>query len=244
MKRLILILSVLLLSACETTPKTNNLDSSIWSSGQTKLAVVTAEFPEPGYYKLGSQGLLDLAINSALGKGINAKILEQSPAPFLELQDEVVERFAQKNVDAVVYSNRISLNLKLANNENDKLNSNEPHEYNAGKKDELNVEQVIADTEADKVLVLQLVKFGASRHYYSFTPLGPPKGYAQVQAFLVDKNNIIEWQLAKYNGIEIDESVIGEWNQKPDYSNIMKSSDKAIQTAKDYILNAIFKDSV
>ena len=233
----------MVLAACQTTSNVNSVDTSLWSSASGKVVVAVIDLPETQYFKLGSQGLLDMAVNHAFGKGISKVISAQNSNEFLSIVDELADGLNEKGMDAVVYDKRVPLKLKIASNEQDKINSNEPIEYDENDKNQFDISQVITETNADHVLLMQLVAFGAARSYYSFTPLGPPKGYAQIQAFWVNKDNDVDWQLAKYSGVVIEETVIGDWNQKPDYPNLVKASKKSLQSAKQYLLNSILSPS-
>ena len=233
----------MVLAACQTTSNVNSVDTSLWSSASGKVVVAVIDLPETQYFKLGSQGLLDMAVNHAFGKGISKVISAQNSNEFLSIIDELADGLNEKGMDAVVYDKRVPLKLKIASNEQDKINSNEPIEYDENDKNQIDISQIITETNADHVLLMQLVAFGAARSYYSFTPLGPPKGYAQIQAFWVNKDNDVDWQLANYSGVVIEETVIGDWNQKPDYPNLVKASKKSLQSAKQYLLNSILSPS-
>ncbi len=241
---LFLLCITLILAACETAPKTNELDLSLLSQPNIKVAVVLGELPNPDYYLFGSQGLLDIAINKSLGKNIDKKIEQLDAESFIGIREKVVQKLQDSGVDVFSYPELLEIEYTKGSSENDKLNSTQPYDYNEENQNTVDVSQVIADVNADKVFVVQLTQFGASRHYYGFTPLGDPKGYAKIQMFSVNADNTVEWQLNKLAGVVIDETVIGEWKQPPEYTNLTKASLKALKTAEEYVLEILGQNQI
>lgn len=87
------------------------------------------------------------------------------------------------------------------------------------------------------LLVLEVFCFGVGRSYFGFIPQGPPKGWTALTCSLVEtrSNKVISRQFAK--NLEVPK---GEWDEPPEYPNLMNAVLKSFETSVDEVFIAFF----
>ena len=179
-------------------------------------------------FKEGSQGLLDMAINNA------SMADEERHLRSLKADDfkEVAKIFESELLNK-------GFNVLIAKDEIDLKNFEKFKGAKSGtfKKD---ISKLFQENEAQKVIILQLLRYGAIRSYYGFIPLTDPKGVATVQGVMINKSdNSILWRTGLLKG-DIKVDVEGEWHQKPDYPALTDAVNEAIKKSKEYLESQFF----
>jgi len=187
------------------------LPSSYYDTPGQKVAVVVVEPSGAALFKTGSQGLLDMAISEAVTGELQARLSDLDGAnAMIYLAEEMFEASLDaRGVDASAASDAVhKAALPAFETGND---------VRYGR---LDIRGLAASAGVDQILVLDLSQWGLSRKYYGFIALGPPKGYAKVNAVLLDaRDNSVLWRYAPAE----DRSIAGAWNQAPRYPNAVQA---------------------
>lgn len=181
-------------------------------------------------YKLGSQGLLDMAINQAMAGKIIKRLDKEEIAPlvkrfYLDMFSAAfsVEGFEIQTVDTAYDKNKLK-KIKKNKAKNEGLS---PYDFKS----------IAEELQVNRLMVLDIQAFGIARSYYGFIPTSQPKGYAQVIGYLLDgsSNLVIGQQYSK--NIELSQ---GEWDVPPEYTNLMRASVTSLEKSIDEIFITIF----
>ncbi len=221
------LLVIFIISGCASKPVA--VETSFWDNTNQRIAVIVSELPtELGLFKEGGQGLLDIAINSAATKGVNEKLSNLDPTPFLGVRTKFVEKLSSKGFTVDAYKKLI--NIKGLPKREKKTGYSK-----------LDLTTIFEETKADRVIMLQLNKYGAVRNYYGFIPLSDPQGLAVVEGMMINKGHKIEWNTSdSIIDSYIKEPVNGEWKQKPDYTNLINASKRALEKSQNVLLDRFF----
>jgi len=88
-------------------------------------------------------------------------------------------------------------------------------------------------------LVLSPMWLGTTRAYHGFLPLGAPSSYVAIVGQLVDlKTNKLLW----YQTIESSEFAAGEWDEAPEYPNLMKAVSSSTDDAANRLRASFFME--
>ena len=179
-------------------------------------------------FREGAEGLLDMAINSAVTEGINQKLNELDASPFLVIRDNFSEKLKEEGFKVVTYEDLIDLESYP---QKEKKAGYSPNDYS----------QLFEDTGADQVIIISLLGYGASRGYYGFIPTTKPQGMAAVEGVMLDRQHKILWNTGNsINDSFIKEPVVGEWKQKPDYPNLLAASRRALVKSQVVLMDKFF----
>ena len=93
--------------------------------------------------------------------------------------------------------------------------------------------------KADKLLLVSAASLGTVRSYYGFLPLTPPTAYISLTGQLVDlSTNKLEW----YEKVENRNAAKGDWDEGPEYENLMGAVDEGTRAATSQLRGAFFVD--
>ena len=199
-----------LLSGCATEQNVPLADN-FWHEPKQKIAVATVKPPQPTLYKTGAQGLLDVAISSAVTNKFDHCLKTTDLAWYNEIKANFVQQLKQKHMSATYCSDCID----------------EQKDYST----------FAVQNGSDKVLVVKLLALGAIRPYYGFIPLGPPKTYCVLHGELI--NTQTHQTLWRYQ-VDVSQPVNGDWDQPPDYPNFTQALKVTIDTAQQQLLDNFF----
>lgn len=224
---LLALVSMLFLSGCATKPIA--VPSGFWEQPQERVAIVLHAIPEEGHFmKEGSQGLLDLAINSAMMSEEDKHMRSLDADRFREVSGLFKEELEAAGFQPVVYGEEIDL-ADFPNVKNPK-----PDQFDR------DLSELFAATGANKVIILRLTSYGAIRTYYGFIPTSDPKGAASVQGVMVDRDTgMLMWRTGTLEGV-IREPVVGEWKESPDYPNLTAAVDRALAKSTVFLRDQFF----
>lgn len=188
------------------------LSDSFWQDKNQKVAIAAFKAPEPQVHRVGGEGLVELAVNSAMNKNMNNALKRTD----LSWYDNMDATFADR-----LKAQKISTSVL-------------PKQFESNKK---NREIILRQAEGDKVLTLELRAVGARRTYYGFIPTGAPEAYCLLVGELVDpKDKKVLW----HHETEIIEPVKGDWDQSPHYPNFANALNVAVTEAKQEMLDSFF----
>lgn len=213
MKRFFLIfISSCFLSAC-ATEKNIPLDASFWNKkSHHKVAVVSTKAPKPEVITVGNQGLLDMAINHAMAKSLSERLDQVNLNWYATLPGEVAGKLKSHHMIPVIVSD-------INNAKNEAL-------INA-----------VSAQGADEILIIRLNAVGTIRQYTGFIPLGAPKAYVVLKGTLYDASGkTVLWR----HLADVKIPVEGEWDQAPNYPNLMTALNQAISTSRQEIIDSFF----
>ncbi len=189
----------LLLAAC-VAPLPKN--ASVVHEGQT-VAIVTLAPTKPGFYRVGQQGLLDIAVNHAMTATV-ATHVESLEVPSLDrARDQAADILRTRGYKVVVEPNPIDLS-KLS-----KFDGNQAHRT-AGDWREWG-----AAHHADYVLLISLFRYGAARPYYGFIPTGKPYPVGDLVVEVIDPKTNTEMSADRTS---VSAQPVGEWDTPPSYT--------------------------
>lgn len=216
------------LTGCATL-KPMDLQPEFWQQANNKkVAVVVFELPKPGNAKVGSQGLLDLAINAAVSNKFDSFVGTMQFEPYSVLAEDIEKEFDQRGFDASVVKVEVKDLPVLEKTPEQKKN---PAIFRE------NLAAVPAFKDKDFVFMVTSNQVGTVRSYYSVVPTSAPQGIYNGVARLVEvKTNEIKW----WKPVNIVKPVSGEWDQPPSYPNVAQAVDQAIEASKKEYKNQFF----
>ncbi len=208
---LFILMGAALLSGC-ATEKNIPMSEKFWENKPEQMVIAESKAEKPALYKVGNQGLLDMAINSVMTKTMNEQIGKSDETWYHSLPQEFANRLQKNNIKVHAVSEVIG-------------------------DDEKTYPAFAARLSADELLVIRLEAFGATRNYYSFIPTGAPKAYCELYGELVnEKNHTVLWR----HRAMASEMVQGPWDQPPAYPNLMQAIKLAASNAQEELLDSFF----
>lgn len=206
-----ILISASLLAGC-ATEKNISMSETFWQHKPEKMTIAESKPIKPALYKVGNQGLLDMAINSAMTKTLNEQIEKSDETWYQSLPKEFANRLEKHNIKVRAVSEVVG-------------------------DDEKSYPAFAARLGADELLVIRLEAFGATRNYYSFIPTGAPKAYCELYGELTnEKTHTVLWR----HRAMASEMVQGPWDQPPTYPNLMNAIKLAASNAQEELLDSFF----
>ena len=226
--RIVWMASILVLAGCATSPVAMN--ASVLKEPDTSIHIVTGLLPPKGaMFKIGAQGLLDVAINSAVTSEVTSFLAGKDGSEFERLVDNVEQQFKLQNIPVTRHDRPLDYaaipGRKAEKGEFDK-----------------DLSAVFAETDAKYVLFLRPAGYGAVRSYYGFIPISDPAGVVLLDGAIVDRNSKLHWFMRESATLDprFTKSVAGEWDQPPAYPSLDQSLSESWQLAEDGVLTDIF----
>jgi hypothetical protein len=224
--------AVLIMGLVGCAPARMSLKPSFWKETQHKVGVATLAAPKLAAYRAGSEGLLDMAINSAMSGSLEAHLQSLDASKFAAVADQYVEKLNERGLNARRLSKTVNP-LTMS-----PFTSEAPGEFA-----ERDLRPLAEQEGIDMLILLSLQQCGTTRKYYGFIPLGPPEALCVSKGELIDlRTNQIAWRAYP----EISEAILpveGEWDQAPDYRNVTLAIDKAMTRAQVFLLEDFFGPS-
>jgi len=206
------------------------VSQNFWQHRNAKVAVAVSTATNQGYfYKEGNQGLLDIAINSAVTNGPNKALKNVKPDSFRQIKGQFAAELKKRGINAV----EVKDDLKIK--DFPKLQGGAPGD--PGK----DYSRVLDAYQADYLVVLNLNGYGSIRQYYGFLPLNSPSGYANATGFMVKRG---ESKPLWYTGIGLQNRsmapVRGPWDQGPEFKNLIEATHQAISNSRTNLAGDFF----
>ncbi len=209
---LLIVSTTLILMGCGARAHNIPLAADFWEQPKQTIVVASFKAPEPQVYYVGNQGLLDLAVNSAMNKKMNDHLKKTELHWYHNLAVNFSDRLKKNKMNIEMYS----------------------HQPEATKKD---IEAVVAHAQSNKLLTFQLRVLGARREYYGFIPTGAPQAYCVLAGKLTDLSDKKIWWS---HDVEIILPVRGAWDQPPSYPNFTQALHLAMDEAREELVDSFF----
>jgi len=188
------------------------LAENFWQEKQQKIRVASFKAPEPQMHTVGQQGLVDLAINSAMNNQMNKAIKNIDISWYAMLPENFSGQLKKHHMNVTLHPQPIDTSKKSR-------------------------DAILGQAAGDKLLTLELRAVGARRDYYGFIPTGAPQAYCVLVAEMVDpKDKKVLWR----HETEILQPVEGAWDQPPNYPNFTRALQVAVNDAKQELLDSFF----
>ncbi|CAG2154596.1 hypothetical protein LMG19282_04685 [Cupriavidus campinensis] len=223
-----LLLAVTALAGCAVVQKPIPATSALFENKEKTVAVALEKLPEPNQVMLGAQGILDYAINRANAKAIVDRLQKQDFSKVSGLPKEFVQGLESRQIKVVMIE--------------EPIDTESLGKFTEGSGDGVALRDyrpLARKYKADKLLLVSAASLGTVRSYYGFLPLTPPTAYISLTGQLVDlSTNKLEW----YEKVENRNAAKGDWDQAPEYENLMGAVDEGTRAATSQLRGAFFVD--
>lgn len=198
------------------------LQPTFWTRTGAKIGVAMATLPEARAHRSGDEGaLLAMAINKGMNEKLNARMRQIGPTLLDTATDSFVARLRQQGFDARKVDEQIALDAlqKFQGSGGDRR-------YFAR-----DLRPLAQKHGLDLLLLITVERYGTLREYsplLAMVPTGPPRALFQVRGQVIDlATNELLWQ--RYlTDEEATVAVEGEWNQAPEFPNLVAALEKAV----------------
>lgn len=211
---LAVVLYLSLIAGCAT--QNVKLQETFIKNTQQKTLVATTPVKKPNLYKVGPMGILDIAITEIPTRQFVNHLQAFDLTWYEALQNSLIEKLRMRNIPVELSKKPIEIyNLPVSHMDSAKY---------ATKKYSILKNQL----DGDNLLILNIETIGASRAYYGFIPISSPQAVFYITAELVNlRTNEVYWRY-RAGGTQ---SVVGKWDQPPNYPNFDKALKSIINTA-------------
>lgn len=223
-----LFLALGLLGGCAVVQTPIPASAKLFDNRASTVAVAVQKLPEPNQSMTGAQGVLDYAINKANAKAIVDRLQQQDFSAVKNLPQAFAQGLESRQIKTVLVP--------------EPLDTEQLAKFTEGSGDgvaKMDYRPLAKRYGADRLLLIESKWLGTQRNYYAFMPLGAPVGYVSLVGQMIDlRTNRLEW----YEPVQITTPVAGEWDEAPDYPNLMKSVDASTQSASAKLRAAFFME--
>lgn len=218
---LLSIFAVLLLAGC-AAQQDMRLTSNFWNNNSKKIVVSKTTVPSASLYKEGPQGLLDVAVTAGVTHQFVAYLQKVDIKPNVGLEYAFKNKFCENNITAVINPNLIN---------RDRL---PPYGNSSPEFTDKDYSSLTSQFGNNVMLLVQVKSWGATRPYYGFIPLGPPKAFCSItgELFSMSDNRVL-WR----HNSNVAITVQGSWDQPPSYPNFTQALRAAVSEAQADLLN-------
>lgn len=226
-----LLCAAVLMHGCATV-KPTTVPQNFWTQTGRNISVSVQRLPQPTSNKLGAQGLLDMAINSAVASGWDAQVKSVSIKAYDKFPGELVTRLNQRGFNAS------AIDMKLADLPKYVAKPEQKQSKTAVLDKDL--KGVAALAGADYLLLVNPLVTGTARNYYGFMPLNDPSGYFVGYATLVDvRTNEIKW----WKDLMVTKIANVPWDQPPAYPNLTQAVVQAVDDSREQFMKELFANA-
>ncbi len=212
---------LILISGCVSIPLNEVKIPSSFMQKKGKIGIIWVkkdEKPTADFYQTGRQGLLDIGINHLISTTLRQRLQKE------EL-DPLIKKF---------YLTPFSEAFSLDGFEIKTIDSG----YDLKKYKEISDQKQIAkEVEVDHLIILEILSFGIGRSYFGIIPTSQPQGLTNLRCYLINSSSdqIIAQHIAK--NLEASQ---GEWDEPPEYPNLMKAMLSSFEKSIDECFFAFF----
>jgi len=213
----VLLLSMAVLTGCAIQGPVP-LDKAYWTNKPESVGVVVTKLPPVTTHKVGSQGLLDMAINNAMAGPLEKHLSALKLDEFRESGYVIEKHFAKQGVPVKFIEEELDL-TKL------------PKVKKAPKgTTALDFASLRNKYGVDQLVVLEAIAAGTVRSYYGFVPLNAPQGYFAGRGTLVDlKDNKIHWLANTTQQVVVEDP----WDEEESgYPHVTNAFYRALEAGK------------
>lgn len=228
---MLVVVSVVVLSLAACAKPSVEMDPSLWSHKEYRIGVALIKHPDAAAHKAGAQGLLDMAINSAMAADLKTRMKTMKLDEFDTVRELFAAELQKRGMQAKIVETVIDPEQFAAF----EAPSNVPKLYF-----DRNLKGLAEKESLDLIALLSVEGYGTLRKYYGFIPLGKPMGFCMASGQLVDlRTNELMWRSTASEEQSTVE-VTGEWDQPPAYPELTDAVKKAIENSRAYIMQAFF----
>ncbi|MBA1228156.1 hypothetical protein G7013_00670 [Pseudomonas viridiflava] len=215
------LLACLSLTGCAHVQPPVALDHQFWDDKEQTIGVAITVVPQPVLALTGTQGLLDLAINTGVNSNLRGNVEKWQVKDLNTLPDAIVAKLKAKGYKA----KRI----------------NEPVNLNTYKEVSFREGYTIRDLSSikttygvDRLLLVNVQVTGATRSYYSVVPTSVPMAQVGGQGMVV---NLADNKLLWFKSFAVVQAAQGEWDE-PNYANLTNAFYQTMDTSRQQMLSA------
>ncbi|HEX7026031.1 MAG TPA: hypothetical protein VF268_02220, partial [Gammaproteobacteria bacterium] len=153
-----------LFSGCATIQKPVALQPQFWADSSKTIGIFVTELPKADTHSVGSQGLLDVAINQSAAKGIRGHLQSM---PFEPFKEELTQVFSKALAEKGFQTKVVDIDLKALKE------AKKPKGTKAQKGVQYNhiyLAPLKQDQSIDLLLLIEANAVGTIRSYYGFIP--------------------------------------------------------------------------
>jgi hypothetical protein len=206
------------------------LNSSFWNRKGETVTVGLATLPDAHAHRVGSEMLLDLAINKAMAEKLDSKMRQVAPTLLGTVSDDFVKQLHERGFVATKAGDPLAVDSF----EKFKGPSGESRYFDR------DIRPLAKTLGADMLLLITVRRYGTLRNYYGFIPLGAPKALFDVRGQMIDlKTNQLLWEKSTSDD-EATVAVNGEWSEPPDYPNLVTALQAAVPKSMDHLERRFF----
>lgn len=207
------------LTGCAHVQKPVDLDPQFWADTHPVIGVAMGPVPPPRLALTGNQGLLDLAINTAVNNKLSQSVAGWSNDDFKSLPEALAAKLRAKGYTVKVIEEPIDLT-----------------QFKETKFREGYLERDVTTLKArygiDRLLFVGINSTGAYRSYYSVVPTSVPTPSVGGAGLLIDaQDNRLVW----YKPFNVAQPAQGEWDQ-PGYANLSNAYYQAVDGSRQQVL--------
>lgn len=229
MKYLSIVLTAFLFIGCSSTRIF--VPQDFWNQTNLKIGIAASSLPEAGAFKQGSQGLLDVAINSAMSSSLEDHLQTIDVQDFYKIKNIFKDRLVEKG-----FTNVKIVDMSVT------FDSLPVSKGKRGKKYSIRDLSMVKDKyDLDYLILFDIKKHGTLREYYGFIPLGSPQALFMVNGMLINLADNEYFWLIKMEEEESIKEVVGEWDEEPDYPNLTKTIKEAMISSQEFLEKYFFE---
>lgn len=220
MKKTALLLCIAAFSSgCATIKPSVPFSQDFWNEKDKTVAIVVEQLPEPDYLTQGQQGLLDLAINEGANSTLNDYLHELDISEFQGIADEFRTLFESQGLSVVTQEVDAKLPDLRGFNGGGGTNPFADYDYRPLK----------SKFQADRLLLIKVLRAGVVRPYYGFIPTGEPLANFVVEGRVIDlETNRLLWRVHFDEKLGIQEP----WDEPPSFPNVTTAFFKTMELAR------------
>jgi hypothetical protein len=216
-----LVIACLTLTGCTHVQPPVALDQQFWDAKEPTIGVAISVVPQPVLALTGTQGLLDLAINTSVNSSLSKNVETWQVRDLNTLPDAIVARLQAKGYKA----KRINepLDLKVYK----EVTFREGYTVR-------DLTPIKATHGVDRLLLINVLATGATRSYHSVVPTSVPMAQVGGQGMMVDlADNKLLW----FSPFSVVQPAQGEWDE-PAYTNLTNAFYQAMDASRQQMLSA------
>jgi hypothetical protein len=224
---LYLLVLALLAGGCASSV---SLNSSFWNRKGETVMVALATLPDAHAHRVGSEMLLDLAINKGLAEKLDTRMRQTAPGLLTTVSDDFGKRLQERGFVPKKAAEPIAVDaLPKFKGPNDQK-----------RYFDRDVRSIASTSGSDMLLLITVLRYGTLRKYYGFIPLGEPKALFDVRGQMIDlKTNELLWETSTTEN-EATVAVNGEWSQPPEYPNLVTALQEAVPKSMSHLERRFF----
>lgn len=215
------LLACLTLTGCAHVQPPVALDHQFWDAKEPTIGVAITVVPEPVLALTGSQGLLDLAVNTGVNSTLSKNVEQWQVRDLNTLPDIIVAKLQAKGYKAKRIAEPVDLKAykEVSFREGYTIRDFTPIKATYG---------------VDRLLLVNIQATGATRSYYSIVPTSVPMAQVGGQGMMVDlSDNKLLW----FKPFAVVQAAQGEWDE-PGYPNLTNAFYQAMDSSRQQVITA------